>query len=86
MKILIGFVILTTLATPSFSTTKQMPVEQCQEIYDGIQFLLTMADERWDDLRANGGDKQAAGELTWAMNLVGNHTAVFESFCKDVKE
>ena len=57
MKILIGFVILNTLATPSFSTTKQMPVEQCQEIYDGIQFLLTMADERWDDLRANGGDK-----------------------------
>ena len=32
MKILIGFVILNTLATPSFSTTKQMPVEQCQEI------------------------------------------------------
>lgn len=38
MKILIGFVILTMLATPSFSSTKQMPVEQCQEIYDGIQF------------------------------------------------
>ena len=51
-----------------------------------FNFLLTMAGERWDDLRANGGDKQAAGELTWAINLVGNYTAVFESFCKDVKE
>jgi hypothetical protein len=70
------------VATSAHAKPDSLSHDQCTEIFDGTQFLLSMADDRWDALRENSGDKQAAGELTWAMNLAGNYSTVYDTLCK----
>ena len=64
----------------------QFPKDHCEEIYKGVQFLLSEADKHWELLNENpeGSKKfvEDAMRIQWLANVAGNYSTIYQTFCK----
>lgn len=80
--------ILFTLAAQS-GTDKQMikayKLEECEQIYQMINFLLVSGGQQWDLLEKQPKNKMKPLEISWSVDLAANYTSIDTAFC-DVED
>ena len=67
-------------------TDKQFSKDDCEEIYNGVQFLLSEADKYWELLNENpdGSKKfiEDAMRIQLLADVAGNYSTIYQTFCK----
>lgn len=57
----------------------------CNEIKDGVLYLLTVADENWKALETNQegtpGFIEHTARIKWALDVAANYTTIYNVFC-----
>ena len=80
--------ILLTLASQSGAEeqrTKAYKLEECEQIYQMIDFLLVSAGQQWSLLEKQPKNKKIALEISWSVDLAANYTSIDTAFC-DVED
>ena len=80
--------ILLTLASQSGAEeqmTEAYKPEECEQIYQMIDFLLVSAGQQWSLLEKQPKNKKIALEISWSVDLAANYTSIDTSFC-DVED
>ena len=64
---------------------KLLPQKDCNEIKDGVLYLLTVADENWKALETNHKGTpdfiEHTAKIEWALDVAANYTTVYNVFC-----
>ena len=85
--VFIAAIIAPTLSHAVYHENDQFSREDCDELYEGIIFLLSEADKSWELLETNPEGTTAFIEHTmiiqWAMDVAGNYTTIYDTFCED---
>ena len=64
---------------------KLLPQKDCNEIKDGVLYLLTVADENWKTLETNHEGTpdfiEHTAKIEWALDVAANYTTIYNVFC-----
>ena len=64
---------------------KILSQKDCNEIKDGILYLLTVADENWKALETNPEGTpdsiEHTAKIEWAVDVAANYTTIYKVFC-----
>ena len=59
--------------------------KDCNEIKDGVLYLLTVADENWKALETNPEGTpdfiEHTAKIEWAVDVAANYTTIYKVFC-----
>ena len=64
---------------------KILSQKDCNEIKDGVLYLLTVADENWKALETNQEETpdlfEHTAKIKWALDVAANYTTIYNVFC-----
>ena len=64
---------------------KILSQKDCNEIKDGVLYLLTVADENWKALETNPEGTpdfiEHTAKIEWALDVAANYTIIYNVFC-----
>ena len=59
--------------------------KDCNEMKNGILYLLKVADQNWKELETNPKDTpdhlEHTEKIKWAIDVAANYTTIYEAFC-----
>ena len=85
--ILISVLMVPIASNAEHQTDNHFSKENCEEIFKGVQFLLSEADKHWEALNENpeGSKKfiEDATRVQWLTDVAGNYSTIYQTFCKE---
>ena len=64
---------------------KILSQKDCNEIKDGVLYLLTVGDENWKALETNPEETPDfiahTAKIQWAVDVAANYTTIYKVFC-----
>ena len=64
---------------------KILSQKDCNEIKDGVLYLLTVADENWKALETTQEGTpdfiEHTSKIKWALDVAANYTTIYNVFC-----